>query len=129
MAPLRAVNSKKEEKVVMTLSRERQLKAIWVAKQKLLNDKKELCQTHPAACPGCHGYAVGPGTRGEGVRRWVGRWTPRVWIYIFGGLLSDFWGDWVGWVAVGGAVGGGQGKKKIWAGPVRWQSWPQGFST
>eukprot|EP00667_Euglena_gracilis_P019710 EG_transcript_21187 len=38
------VNSKKEEKVVMTLSRERQLKAIWVAKQKLLNDKKELCQ-------------------------------------------------------------------------------------
>eukprot|EP00668_Euglena_longa_P034672 GGOE01044506.1.p1 GENE.GGOE01044506.1~~GGOE01044506.1.p1 ORF type:complete len:296 (-),score=132.41 GGOE01044506.1:503-1330(-) len=38
------VNSKKEEKVVMTLSREKQLKAIWVAKQKLLNDKKELCQ-------------------------------------------------------------------------------------
>ena len=28
----------------MTLSREKQLKAIWVAKQKLLNDKKELCQ-------------------------------------------------------------------------------------
>mmetsp|Transcript_63477 Transcript_63477/g.113265 ORF Transcript_63477/g.113265 Transcript_63477/m.113265 type:complete len:276 (-) Transcript_63477:1144-1971(-) len=34
-------NSKKEERVLHSLNKDKQLKAIWVAKQKLLNDKKE----------------------------------------------------------------------------------------
>lgn len=36
-------NSKKEERVLMSLNREKQLKAIWVAKQKVLSEKKEAC--------------------------------------------------------------------------------------
>ena len=34
-------NSKKEERVLHSLNKDKQLKAVWVAKQKLLNDKKE----------------------------------------------------------------------------------------
>lgn len=35
--------SKKEERVLVSLNKDKQLKAIWVAKQKLLNEKKEAC--------------------------------------------------------------------------------------
>ena len=35
-------NSKKEERVLMSLNKDKQLKAIWVAKQKVLNEKKEM---------------------------------------------------------------------------------------
>lgn len=36
-------NSKKEERVLMCLNKDQQLKAIWVAKQKLLSEKKDTC--------------------------------------------------------------------------------------
>jgi|Transcript_72088 hypothetical protein len=36
-------NSKKEERLLMSLNKDKQLKAIWVAKQKVLNEKKEAC--------------------------------------------------------------------------------------
>eukprot|EP00906_Rhabdomonas_costata_P017400 RCo025110 len=37
--------SKKEERVLVSLNKDKQLKAIWVAKQKLLNEKKEACSS------------------------------------------------------------------------------------
>jgi len=36
-------SSKKEERVLVSLNKDKQLKAVWVAKQKVLNDRKEAC--------------------------------------------------------------------------------------
>eukprot|EP01012_Entosiphon_sulcatum_P018246 TRINITY_DN2298_c0_g1_i1.p2 TRINITY_DN2298_c0_g1~~TRINITY_DN2298_c0_g1_i1.p2 ORF type:complete len:278 (+),score=117.72 TRINITY_DN2298_c0_g1_i1:226-1059(+) len=37
--------SKKEERVLVSLNKDKQLKAIWVARQRLMNEKKEACST------------------------------------------------------------------------------------